>query len=96
MERVKNEDTYFGRFKKYIENLYETSRTYRDLVYLSKVIKMMIYFGTGFSIILVIVFGKPMSSFEDIVNWMSQNYFGKLVAILIAFGLMIYGVEKIR
>jgi hypothetical protein len=91
-----NEDTYFRRFKRYIENLYDTSRTYRDLVYLSKIIKMMIYFGTGFSIILVIVLGKRMSSLEDLVNWMSQNYFGKFVAVLIAFGLMIYGLEKLR
>jgi len=91
-----NEDTYFRRFKKYIETLYETSRMYRDIVYLSRAIKMMIYFGTGFSIILVIVLGRPMSSLEDIINWMSQNYFGKFVAILIAFGLMIYGLEKLR
>ncbi len=96
MKKSDSEDTYFERFKRYIENLYEHSRFYRDLVYLSKIIKMMIYFGTGFSIILVIVLGKPMGSLEDLVNWMSQNYFGKFIAVLIAFGLMIYGIEKLR
>jgi hypothetical protein len=96
VKKTENEDTYFRRFKRYIEHLYEHSRIYRDLVYLSRIVKMLIYFGTGLSIIVVVFFGKPMSSLEDIVTWMGHTYYGRLIAIFIAFSLMIYGIEKLR
>ena len=96
MKKTENEDTYFRRFKRFIERLYQHSRIYRDLVYLSRVVKMLIYFGTGLSIIIVVFLGKPMGSLEDLVNWMSQTFYGRLIALFIAFSLMIYGVEKLR
>jgi hypothetical protein len=96
VKKAENEDTYFRRFKRFIERLYEHSRIYRDLVYLARIVKMLIYFGTGLSIIIVVFFGKPMGSLEDLVNWMSHTSYGRLIAIFIAFSLMIYGVEKLR
>jgi hypothetical protein len=95
-EKKGSEDTYFRRFKRYIENLYDHSRIYRDLVYVSKLVKMLIYFITGLSIIVVVFLGKPMASLEDIVTWMGHTSFGRIIAIFIAFSLMIYGIEKLR
>jgi len=84
------------RVKKTLEEWFKESRLYRNLVYLSKLVKMLIYLGTGISIIVVVFLGKPMASLDDIVNWMSQTIFGRIVAIFIALCLIIYGLEKLR
>lgn len=90
------EETFFKRYKKFLEDLYEESRIYRDLVYLSRVVKMIIYIATGISIILVVFFGKPMATLEHITHWMSETLLGRIIAILVALSLIIYGLEKPR
>ena len=96
MPRLTEEETIYRRVKKTLENLFKESRLYRDLVYISKLVKMLIYLGTGISIIIVVSLGKPFASLENLVNWMSQTIFGRLIAIFIAFCLIIYGLEKLR
>jgi len=96
MSRLTDEETFFNKVEKTLEKWFKKSRLYRDLVYLSKIVKMLIYLGTGFSIIIVVFLGKPFASLEDLVNWMSQTIFGRLIAIFIAFSLIIYGLEKLR
>jgi len=96
VKKTENEDTYFRRYKRFIEHLYDTSRCYRDLVYLSKLVRMFIYIATGASILAVVLFNYPMATFEDIVQWLTKNSVGRLFAILIAFCLIIYGIEKPR
>lgn len=96
MARLTEEETIYRRVKKTLEDLFRESRLYRDLVYMAKLVKMLIYLGTGLSIIIVVFFGKPLGSLEDLVNWMSQTIFGRLIAIFIAFSLIIYGLEKLR
>ena len=96
MPRLTEEETIYRRVKKTLEEWFKESRLYRDLVYMAKIVKMLIYFGTGISIIIVVFFGKPMASLEDLVHWMSQTIFGRLIALFIAFSLIIYGLEKLR
>ena len=96
MAKLTDEETFFKRCKKTLEEWFKESRLYRDLVYISKLVKMLIYLGTGISIIVVVFLGKPMASLEDLVNWMSQTIFGRIIAIFIAFSLIIYGLEKLR
>lgn len=90
------EEKLHKRIKKTLEQWFKKSRFYRDLVYVSKLMKMLIYLGTGISILVVVFLGRPMSSLEDLVNWMSQTIFGRVVAIFIALCLIIYGLEKLR
>lgn len=90
------EETLFKRYKKFLENLYEESRIYRDLVYLSKIVRMIIYIATGVSIIFVVFFGKPLASLEYLVQWMSKTLIGRIIAVLVALCLIIYGLEKPR
>ena len=96
MTRLTEEETIYRRVKRTLEDLFKESRFYRDLVYISKIVKMLIYFGTGISIIVVVFFGKPVGTLQDLVNWMSQTILGRLIAIFIAFSLIIYGLEKLR
>ena len=96
MTRLTDEETFFRKCEKTLEEWFKESRLYRDLVYLSKIVKMLIYLGTGISIIVVVFLGKPMTSLEDIVNWMSQTILGRIIAVFIAFCLIIYGLEKLR
>jgi len=90
------EEKLHRRVKKTLEEWFKKSRLYRNIVYLSKLVKMLIYLGTGLSIIIVVFLGKPMGSLEDLVNWMGQTIFGRIIAIFIAFCLIIYGLEKLR
>ena len=90
------EEKLHRRVKKFLENLFKESRLYRDLVYLAKLVKMLIYLATGISIIVVVFLGKPFASLEDLVNWMGQTIFGRIIALFIAFCLIIYGLEKLR
>ena len=96
MSKKTEEETAFRRYKKFIENLYEESRLYRDLVLLSRVVKMIIYVAVGVSIIAVVFFGKPMASLESLVYWMSRTIIGRIVALLFGLSLIIYGLEKLR
>jgi len=96
MSRLTEEETLFKRFKKTLEGWFKESRLYRDLVYMSKIVKMLIYLGTGISIIIVVFLGRPFASLEDLVNWMSQTIFGRIIALFVAFCLIIYGLEKLR
>lgn len=96
MTRLTEEETIYRRIKNTLEEWFRESRLYRDLVYLAKIVKMLIYFSTGLSIVIVVFSGKTMGSLEDLVNWMSQTFWGRLIALFIAFSLMIYGVEKLR
>ena len=96
MSGIDDEQSFFNRVEKTLEKWFKKSRLYRDLVYLSKIVKMLTYLGSGIMIIVVIFFGRPMASLEDLVNWMSQTIFGRIIAIFIAFSLIIYGLEKLR
>ncbi|MCX6821881.1 MAG: hypothetical protein NTW30_03830 [Candidatus Aenigmarchaeota archaeon] len=96
MQKTTEEETLFKRYKRFIENLYEESRLYRDLVYLSKFIRMFIYIVTGASIFIFVVLGKPMASFEDLIYLMTKTLYGRILALLIAFCFIIYGLERPR
>ena len=96
MPRLTEEETFFRKVKKTLEDLFKESRLYRDIVYLSKIIKMLIYLGTGISIIIVVFLGKPFASLEDLIHWMSQTFPGRIIALFVAFCLIIYGLEKLR
>lgn len=90
------EEKLHKRIKKFLEDLFKESRLYRDLVYLSKLVKMLIYLGTGASILIMVFFGKPGGSLDDLLAWMTQTIFGRIIAVFIAFSLIIYGLEKLR
>jgi hypothetical protein len=96
MPRLTEEETIYRRIKKTLEEWFRESRLYRDLVYLSKLVKMLIYLGTGISIIIVVFLGKPFASLEDLIHWMSQTFPGRIIALFVAFCLIIYGLEKLR
>jgi hypothetical protein len=96
MPKSTEEESVFKKYKMLIENLYKESRLYRDLVYLSRFVRMFIYLATGASIFIFVVLGKPMASFEDLINLMTKTIYGRFIALLIAFSLIIYGLEKPR
>ena len=96
MSGIDDEQSFFNKVEKTLEKWFKKSRLYRDLVYLSKIVKMLTYLGSGIMIIVVAFLGRPMASLEDLVNWMSQTIFGRIIAIFIAFSLIIYGLEKLR
>lgn len=96
MSKITEEETIFRRFEKTLEEWFKESRLYRDLVYLAKLVKMMIYLGTGVSILIMVFIGRPMGSLQDLLNWMSQTIPGRIIAVFVAFSLIIYGLEKLR
>jgi len=96
MSGIDDEQSFFNRVEKTLEKWFKKSRLYRDLVYLAKLVKMLIYLGTGVSILIMVFIGKPMGSLEGLLNWMSQTIFGRIIAVFIAFSLIIYGLEKLR
>lgn len=96
MSRLTDEETFFRRVEKTLEKWFKKSRLYRDLVYLSKLVKMLIYLGTGVSILIMVFIGKPMGSLQDLLTWMTQTIPGRIIAVFIAFSLIIYGLEKLR
>lgn len=95
-KKVADEDTIFIKYKNFLERLYDHSRIYRDLVYLSKFMRMILYVFLGVSILVVILFQKPMSSFESLIGWLIKTPIGKFVALFFALSLIIYGIEKPR
>jgi hypothetical protein len=95
MPKTTEEESFFKKYKKTIENLYEHSRLYRDLVYLSKVVRMSIYIIIGVSIIIAL-FRNSYTSFDDLIYLMTRTIIGKILALLIAFSFIIYGLEKPR
>jgi hypothetical protein len=96
MSKIDDEKSFFDRIEHTLEKWFKKSRLYRDLVYLAKIVKMLIYLGTGISIIVVVFLGRPMGSLQDLVEWMSQTIPGRIIAVFIAFSLIIYGLEKLR
>ena len=96
MSGLTDEQSFFNRVEKTLEKWFKKSRFYRDLVYLSKIVKMLIYLGTGVSILVMVSIGKPMGSLQDLLNWMSQTIPGRIIAVFIAFSLIVYGLEKLR
>jgi len=96
MPKTTEEESVFRKYKRFLESMYQESRIYRDLVYLSRIVKMLIYVMTGASIFIFVVLGKPMTSFEDLINLMTKTMYGRILALLIAFSLIIYGLEKPR
>ncbi len=96
MSGLTDEQSFFDKVEKTLEKWFKKSRLYRDLVYLSKLVKMLIYLGSGVSILIMVFLGKPMGSLEDLLTWMTQTIFGRIIALFIAFSLIIYGLEKLR
>ena len=96
MSGIDDEQSFFNRVEKTLEKWFKKSRLYRDLVYLSKLVKMLIYLGTGVSILIMVFWGKPVGSLQDLLTWMTQTVFGRIIAVFIAFSLIIYGLEKLR
>ncbi len=93
---MKKERSFTEKYNRFIERVYENSRLYRDLVFFSRIVKMLIYVLTGASIIIVVLFGQPMASFGDLVSLMTQTLWGKVVALLVGLSLIVYGLEKPR
>jgi hypothetical protein len=96
MQKTTEEESAFRRYRRFLENLYDKSRLYRDLVYMSKVVRMSIYIITGVSIIIIALSGKPMATFDDLISLMTRTVYGRVLALLIAFSFIIYGLEKPR
>jgi hypothetical protein len=96
MPKPTEEESFFKRYRKTLENLYDHSRIYRDLVYLSKVVTMFVYIVTGASIIIFTLLGKPMTTFDSLIFLMTKTIPGRILALLIAFCFIIYGLERPR
>ena len=95
MSKITEEESFFKRYRKTLENLYDHSRVYRDLVYLSKVVTMLVYIVTGASIIIAI-FKNSYTTFDDLIYLMTRTTIGRILAPLIAFCFIIYGLERPR
>ena len=95
MPKATEEESFFKRYKKTLENLYDHSRVYRDLVYLSKVVRMSIYIVIGVSIIIAI-FRNSYTTFDDLIYLMTRTIIGRILALLVGFSFIIYGFEKPR
>lgn len=96
MPKITEEEKSWRKYKKFLESLYKESRIYRDLVFLSRIIKMFIYIGTGLSIIGLVIFEKPVTSLENLIYWLSGTIIGKIIALFVGLSLIIYGLEKPR
>jgi hypothetical protein len=57
---------------------------------------MLIYIITGSSIIIFALLGKPMTTFDDLIYLMTKTIAGRIIALLIAFCFIIYGLERPR
>jgi len=93
---MKRRRRFTEKYNRFIERIYENSKLYRDLVFFSRIVKMLIYVLTGASIIIVVLFGQPMASLEDLVSLMTRTLWGKVVALLVGLSLIVYGLEKPR
>ena len=93
---VAEEDTIVIKYRKFLEKLYDKCRWYRDLVYMSKFARMILYVFFGISILVVIFSEKPMNSFESLIEWLTRTPLGKMVALFFAVTLIIYGIERPR
>lgn len=95
-KRKNIEDGMVKEYKTFLERLYERSRIYRDLVFMSRVARMIIYLVLGISIIVLVLSGKPLVNIEKIIYWLSGNLIGRIIAIIFGVLLIIYGIEKPR
>jgi hypothetical protein len=95
-KKIAEEDTLFIKYKNSLEKLYNNCRIYRDLVYLSKFARMILYVFLGVSILAVIFFHGPIGSFEDLIYWLTRTPIGKVIALFFAVSLIIYGIERPR
>jgi len=96
MPKTTEEESVIRRYRRFLENLYDESRIYRDLVYLSKVVRMLVYIVTGISIFVFVFSGKPIMTFENLVYVMTKTLSGRVIALLIGFCFIIYGLERPR
>jgi hypothetical protein len=95
-KKIAEEDTLFIKYRDFLEKLYDESRLYRDLVYLSKFARMILYVFLGVSILADIFFQGPIGSFENLIYWLTRTSVGKIVALFFAMSLIIYGIERPR
>jgi len=96
VKNVCKEDKVVEEYKTFLEKLYERSRLYRDLVFLSRIARMLFYLILGISVIFVALSGKPLVTIEKIVYWLSEHTLGKIITVIFGFLLIIYGIEKPR
>jgi len=95
-KKHRTEEEFAEEYKTFLEKLYERSRIYRNLVFMSRIARMIFYLIFGVSIIFVVLSGKPIVTIERIIYWLSGNTIGKILAVVFGFLLIIYGIEKPR
>ncbi len=90
------EEEVVEEYKDFLEKLYDRSKIYRNLVFMSRVARMIFYPILGDSIIFVVLSGKPLVTTEKIIYTLSSHPVGKILAVIFGFLLIIYGIEKPR
>jgi len=82
--------------KSHIEKFYEKHEWYQNLVFFSKVARMMLYVILGVSVILFVINGVSLKTFESFIYDLVKISVGKIIAITFGILLIIYGLEKPR
>ena len=84
------------KYKSHIEKFYEKHEWYQNLVFFSKVARMMLYVILGVSVILFVINGVSLKTFESFIYDLVKISVGKIIAITFGILLIIYGLEKPR
>jgi len=96
MNRKKKIDLVETEYKTYIEKFYEKHKWYRHLVFLSRIARMGLYLLFGVSTILFVINGSKLKTIESFIYSLVSTTFGKIIALIFGFLLIIYGIEKPR
>jgi len=93
---MKRKKTIEHEYKSHLERYYDKHKWYQHLVFLSRVARMILYLFLGISIILFIMNGSKLRTFDNFIYGLVATTIGKIIAIFFGILLIIYGIEKPR
>ena len=95
-KKKKKEHSIQKEYEGFIEKFYEKHRWYQVLVFFSRIARMGLYLLLGISVILLVLNGGRLKTFETFVYDLIAIPIGKIVALIFGLLLIIYGIEKPR
>lgn len=96
MKKAEYEEKIITEYKTALSKFYEKHKWYQDLVFLSRIARMLLYMLLGFSIIVFVINGGEIRTFEELIYELVSFPLGKIAALIFGFLLIIYGIEKPR
>ena len=96
LRRKKKHKSIENGYSTFLERFYKKHKWYRYLVFLSRIARMILYLLLGISVILLVLNGGKLRTFETLVYDLIGTPIGKIGVLIFGILLIIYGIEKPR